>query len=901
MKSVIQRQLTLLFIFIIATMLQVKAQSFLHQSGTSIVDGSGNEVILKGLNFGNCMVMEGYMMGTSGYAGTQHAIKAKLIELMGETQTQVFYNAWLDNHVTKADIDSIKKWGFNSVRIPMHYEYFTPLDKPDVWLDKGFQWMDSVVKWCSADKIYAILDLHAAPGGQGTNADISDYDSSKPMLWESMDNKNKTVALWAKLADRYKNEQWVGGYDLINETNGTTTAIMGSKNDSLLTLFKRITKEIRKVDNNHILFIEGNSFANDFTGLTPTWDSNMAYSFHKYWTANNTSNIQWVLNLRTAQNAPLWCGETGENGNANFTNEMNLLNANGIGVAFWPMKKFGATNCFVSATRPASWTPVLNYIKGGTKIDATTAFNAMMDLAASVNIKNCKINYDMLYSIINQPGNSNFKPFKDNHIPGTISLTDYDLGTQGVAYSDEVYENTTGTSGGASWNTGGVYRNDGVDIQACTDTPYTNGYNVGWTSDNEWMKYTVNAESSGLYDVVFRVSSPNNTGIFHLEVNGKDASGLVPVKSTGAWTTWGSDTIKNIYLRKGIDTLRVYIDKAGFNLNAMIWGAPKAVVDLPLRMMSAHTDADGKKVYLAFNNDLKAGQTITPSDFTISGGTGFTISAAALSATDTKQIELTITGDMMFDATYTISYTGTSIKDANNLVLATFTNAPLLNKMATRYYVAGTIEAENFSVNNGMTVETCTDTNGGKDLGYTDANDYTDYLVYVNTDATYSLVVRGAGNGGTAQLLLADSDTKPVLSNITIAATGGWQTWADSKATATFRLTKGYHVLRFFVVTSGYNVNYFTFTLEKVTAVPSLSSVSPNVLSVYPNPSRGVFNIKSASKLTNIEVYDLTGRLIYAANSKTTDQIDLTSAAKGVYVLKVTSNDFTTSQKLVVK
>ena len=64
-----------------------------------------------------------------------------------------------------------------------------------------------------------MIDLHAAPGGQGYNADISDYDPTKPSLWESELNQNKTVELWKKLSQRYKNEKWIAGYDLINEPN----------------------------------------------------------------------------------------------------------------------------------------------------------------------------------------------------------------------------------------------------------------------------------------------------------------------------------------------------------------------------------------------------------------------------------------------------------------------------------------------------------------------------------------------------------------------------------------------------------------------------------------------------------------------------------------------------------
>ena len=123
--------------------------------------------------------------------------------------------------------------------------------------------IDDLLDWCEANQIYLILDLHAAPGDQGYDAAISDYDSSLPSLWESDLNKSKTVALWGQLAERYKDEPWIGGYDLINEPNWNLATY------ELRNLYVQITNAIRSVDTNHIIFIEGNWFANDFTGLTP--------------------------------------------------------------------------------------------------------------------------------------------------------------------------------------------------------------------------------------------------------------------------------------------------------------------------------------------------------------------------------------------------------------------------------------------------------------------------------------------------------------------------------------------------------------------------------------------------------------------------------------------------------
>ena len=108
------------------------------------------------------------------------------------------------------------KWGFNNIRLRMPYNLFTlpieaePLKDNHTWLGKGFSIVDSLLDWCAAKEIYLILDLHAAPGGKGYNTDISDYDDSKPSLWESKENRDKTVAFWKKIAERYKDEPWIG-------------------------------------------------------------------------------------------------------------------------------------------------------------------------------------------------------------------------------------------------------------------------------------------------------------------------------------------------------------------------------------------------------------------------------------------------------------------------------------------------------------------------------------------------------------------------------------------------------------------------------------------------------------------------------------------------------------------
>lgn len=547
----------LLPVFFVALLPVVACGQLLQVEDTRIVDSSnGEEVILNAVNFGNWMVMEGYMMNSVSQAPDQHTWKQKLTTLVGSNGVKTFYDAWLANHVTQADINQIKAWGFNAVRLPLHYEYFVNLGTPDVWNNQGFALLDNIISWCTAAGIYVILDLHAAPGGQSDNSGISDYDSTKPSLWESAENRSKTVRLWDRLSERYKNEEWVAGYDLINEPNWNLP------NGTLLReLYEELTRVIRANGDNHILFIEGNSYSNDYTGLTPAWDSQMVYVFHKYQSsADFASDLQWVLDLRAAENRPIWCGEHGENSNDNFTKMVELLRGQGIGMSWWPMKKFGSINCLASATFPPGYQDLLDYLGGSNpNLNPRTARNILAQLAESVRLANTQTRAEVLRAIFVQPGNRGTAPFGPvPTIPGTVYASDYDQGMNGHAYADTGWENVLYTTGDyTAWNERWTYRNGGVDIETCSD-PQSNGYNVCFFQPTEWMKYTVDVASPGTYAIDLRVA--NGSGqTATLEIQNGDGTKTLAVASVpnGSWSDWVTVSVSGGFSEAGPQSIRI--------------------------------------------------------------------------------------------------------------------------------------------------------------------------------------------------------------------------------------------------------------------------------------------------------------------------------------------------------
>lgn len=536
-------------------------------NGKKIVNSSNNqEVILNAMNFGNWMVMEGYMMNSVSQAPDQHTWKNKLTNLIGSANTKTFYDTWLNNHVTQADINQIRAWGFNAVRIPLHYEYFVNSGTPDVWNDQGFTLLDNLISWCREAGMYVIIDLHAAPGGQSNGA-ISDYDSTKPSLWESETNKTKTVALWKKLSERYKSEAWVAGYDLLNEP---AWELPGGS--ALRSLYERITDVIRSSGDNHILFIEGNWYSNDYTGLTPAWDANMVYVFHKYWSNNSTHDIKWITDFRDAQNRPIWCGEHGENSNDHFTKTVETFKENNIGFSWWPMKKFNSINDFADAKFPSGYNDLLNYL-GGTNpgLNPATAFNTVMQLAENVKLTNCSLQTEVIRSLFKQPGNRNTVAFTINAIPGKIYTTNFDQGMNGYAYSDQAWEDVRLTTGNyTAWNNGWVYRNNGVDIEATAD-PLSNGYGIGWFASGEWMKYTVQIQQPGTYSVDFRIANGSGAqGTVQIQnAEGTEILAKATIPTTGSWSSWQTVTVNGSFGGSGSQGIRIVNASGLFNVNSV--------------------------------------------------------------------------------------------------------------------------------------------------------------------------------------------------------------------------------------------------------------------------------------------------------------------------------------------
>ena len=582
----------LIKIFLILSSL-LFSQGFLHTEGKEIVEGNGDPILLRGFGLGGWLVPEGYMLINRAWiegfeSPTQ--IENHILDLIGEEKSNEFWNEYRKNFVSRADIDQIAEWGFNHIRLPFHYKQFHTEDGST---PIGYEIVDSLLSWCEPYNMYVILDMHCAPGAQN-GGPISDSDGIA-RLWLEEDKKALTVEIWRNIADYYSDNTLIGGYDLINEP----VLPQGVTLSEFKQLYIDITEAIREVDQNHIVFIEGNWYGTDFSGLTPPWDDNMSYSFHKYWGETDISTIQSYLTMRNTYDIPLWMGESGENSNSWYYEALvKLLEENNIGWNFWCHKKADKITSPYSAIISPEYNSLLNYFEGTTfPPTAEEAEYALSTLTTNLKIENCVVNEGVIKCLTDPEYGSVSKPYRPHSIPGTIAAVHYDVGNWGVSYTDDNWYN----NGDGGYNDGWSYRNDGVDVEKNTN-PNGYPYNVGWTEVGEWLGYTVEDVTPGTYNINVSVASNGIAGMFFIQINGVNVSVVNVPASTGGWYNWVDLTIPDVEISSGDQFIRLQIVQGGFNIESITF---ESVLSASNESLFSNQFKLEKAYPNPFNNEIK--------------------------------------------------------------------------------------------------------------------------------------------------------------------------------------------------------------------------------------------------------------------------------------------------------
>ncbi len=379
---------------------------FIRIDGADLIAPNGEKFFIRGTNLGNWLNPEGYMFGFNK-TNSAWMIDLMFRQAVGPDFTAEFWRAFKDNYVTEADIDFIASTGANTIRVPFNYRLFTDEDYMGLTAAQdGFERIDRLVEWCRGKGVYLILDMHDAPGGQtGDNIDDS---YGYPWLMESEASQRLFVDIWRKIADHYKNETVILGYDLLNEPIAPYFDNMEELNSKLAGVYRMATEAIREVDRNHIIILGGAQWNGNFQPLEGTlFDEGVMYSCHRYGGPTDADCIRGFIDFRDKTNRPMYMGEIGHNTDEWMAAFCQTMVENNIGYTFWPYKKI-TNSCFVGVPAPEGWDLIRNFSEAprstyfevrAARPDQAEARRLMMEFVENSRFENCVIQSSYIRAI----------------------------------------------------------------------------------------------------------------------------------------------------------------------------------------------------------------------------------------------------------------------------------------------------------------------------------------------------------------------------------------------------------------------------------------------------------------------------------------------------------------------
>ncbi|KAJ7575971.1 glycoside hydrolase family 5 protein [Mycena floridula] len=193
----------------------------------------------------------------TGFPGCEFQVREALAEVLGQDRAAFFFDKFLEYFFTEADAIFFKSLGLNCIRIAVNYRHFEDDLNPRTLKADGFKHLDRVVSLCAKYGIYTVIDMHTARELQSLRWHC-DSGTHIANFWVHKDFQDRLIWLWKEIAVHYRDNPF---YD-------------------------RVCAAIRAVDSAHIFFLDGNTFATDFSkfpqDVKTRWGENVAYAIHDY-------------------------------------------------------------------------------------------------------------------------------------------------------------------------------------------------------------------------------------------------------------------------------------------------------------------------------------------------------------------------------------------------------------------------------------------------------------------------------------------------------------------------------------------------------------------------------------------------------------------------------------------
>ena len=224
------------------------AHSMLRTEGTRWVRADGSAIALKGVNLGNWLLPEFWMMGYGENAkvNDQCTLEVVFDQRFGFAERERLIKLHRDHWMTQRDWELIPQFGLNLVRLPFMWSMLEDEKNPRHLRADAWHYLDDAINQARARGLYVVLDLHGAVGAQGTEHHSG--CAHRNLYWSTPEYQQRTAWLWQQIAARYRDEPVVAGYGLLNEPWGSTA-------EQLAQVAKALYTSIRELDKKHIIIL----------------------------------------------------------------------------------------------------------------------------------------------------------------------------------------------------------------------------------------------------------------------------------------------------------------------------------------------------------------------------------------------------------------------------------------------------------------------------------------------------------------------------------------------------------------------------------------------------------------------------------------------------------------------
>lgn len=390
---------------------------FLKTEDKRMINEEGSQVILRGYGAGNWMVQEAFLFGTGGFSGEfkpffraggmdrTRSIHQILRETCGTAYADSFWPRFYRSYLNENDIRHLHETGFNSIRLPLNARAFLKEEPEIIFNEDTFTMMDELLDACEKHGVYAILDLHAAYAGQST-VGCDDGVDNQPHLFTDAEGRERTILLWKTMAQRWQDRACVAGYEILNEP--LALPFTDPLIPELLAFYDEVIREIRSVDQKHMIFLQGNRFAKVSDLFERDMDPechNWVLTFHIYENLPDMKLLGYMLAERERLNVPVWVGETG--GSAHWTTVLyEMLEEYGIGYNVWNHKAVDrpAAPTLLTYDLPEGFDQIRSYaLEGKGKpyfAESMRIFDAYIE---NVRFENCTVHEAEAMAILRTP------------------------------------------------------------------------------------------------------------------------------------------------------------------------------------------------------------------------------------------------------------------------------------------------------------------------------------------------------------------------------------------------------------------------------------------------------------------------------------------------------------------